>query len=49
MCNIDNCYECNLFRLREVAEGEYIGWCSFYDRFVDDVDGDKSKGDKHKI
>ena len=37
MCNIDNCYECKLFRLKEVAEGEYIGWCSFYDRFVGDV------------
>lgn len=37
MCNIDNCYERKHFRLKEVAEGEFFGWCSFYDGFVDDV------------
>lgn len=37
MCNIDNCYECKHFRLKEVSEGEYFGWCSIYDKCVDDV------------
>lgn len=49
MCTVNVCCECKLFRLKEVTEGEYIGWCSFYDMSVDYVDGDKIKGDKHKI
>lgn len=37
MCNINNCYECKHFRLKEVSEGEYFGWCSLCNECIDDV------------
>lgn len=49
MCDIDVCYKCKRFCLKEVTEGEHIGWCSLCNECIDDVDCDKSKGDKHKI
>lgn len=39
MCDINNCYKCKCFRLKEISEGEYIGWCSISDKCVDDVKG----------
>lgn len=49
MCDINTCYKCKDFRLKEASEGEYIGWCSLCNECIDDVDCDKSEGDKHKI
>lgn len=37
MCDINTCYKCKDFRLKEASEGEYIGWCSLNDMCIDDV------------
>ena len=43
MCTVNVCCECKQFRLKEVTEGEYIGWCSLNDMCIDDVCCSKAK------
>lgn len=37
MRDINTCYKCKDFRLKEASEGEYIGWCFLNDMCIDDV------------
>ena len=42
MCDINDCYKCKDFRIKETSEGEYIGWCYLNDMCIDDVGCDKA-------